>query len=166
MLVYTTENPCATFALGKGLAALLEPGDVICLSGDLGAGKTLFAQGIATGLGVSEGVTSPTYTILQVYDDGRLPIYHFDLYRMEQPDQLFDIGFEEYSRTDGVAIIEWADKFAAQMPDTSLWVELKMTSDEAGRMITMHPKGARYDKLCEELKLVADTCLRHGHSCI
>lgn len=151
MLTFTTANPCETFALGEELAAGLVSGDVICLSGDLGAGKTLFAQGIAAGLGVREGVTSPTYTILHVYDGGCLPIFHFDLYRLEHPDQLDDIGFDEYSSSDGVVIIEWADKFAARMPDENLWVELK-AADGAARMITMKPSGARYDKLCEELK--------------
>lgn len=163
MAVFVTESPEATFSLGKELGARLDRGDVICLSGDLGAGKTLFTQGVAAGLGVGEGVTSPTFTILQVYEDGRCPIYHFDLYRLEIPQQLEDIGFEEYSRPDGVAIIEWADKFAAEMPEEHLWIELKI-NDEAGRVVTMSPHGARYVKLCEEMNPVANTSHGHGHS--
>ncbi|MDR3589963.1 MAG: tRNA (adenosine(37)-N6)-threonylcarbamoyltransferase complex ATPase subunit type 1 TsaE [Negativicutes bacterium] len=165
MLVYKTANPRETFALGEQLGAGLALGDVICLNGDLGAGKTLLVQGIAAGLGICEGVTSPTYTILHVYDGGRLPIFHFDLYRLEHPDQLDDIGFEEYSRPDGVAIIEWADKFAARMPEENLWVELKVM-DGTSRSITLKPAGPRYEQLCEELKPGADSRFGHGHSCI
>lgn len=164
MLVFTTTEPEGTFAFGRVLAKQLAPGDVICLSGDLGAGKTLLVQGIAAGLGVSEGVTSPTFTILQVYDAARLMIYHFDLYRLENPDDLEDIGFEEYVRRDGVAVIEWADKFPARMPDERLWLELKIGDEAAERVITIQPFGTRYQQLCEELKHVAGTSFRYGHS--
>lgn len=152
MVVFIANNAGETYGLGQKLAGKLAAGDVICLSGDLGAGKTLFAQGIAAGLGVDEAVTSPTFTILQIYDGGRLPIYHFDLYRLEDAAQLLDVGFEEYVATDGVALIEWADKFTAAMPRERLWIELKANNATDKRVITLLPHGRRYLGLCEELK--------------
>ncbi|MDR3566057.1 MAG: tRNA (adenosine(37)-N6)-threonylcarbamoyltransferase complex ATPase subunit type 1 TsaE [Negativicutes bacterium] len=164
MLAVTTNTPDATHAFGRTLAARLSPGDVIFLTGDLGAGKTLLVQGIAAGLGFGERVTSPTFTIMHIYEGGRLTVYHFDLYRLDRPEQLDDIGFEEYKNPDGVAVIEWADKFTAEMPDAGLWITLKPGPDAAERVITLEPKGARYVALCEELKQVADSSFRHGHA--
>lgn len=154
MLVITTNDPEATAAVGRNLASKLAVGDVICLSGDLGAGKTLLVQGLAAGLGVTEEVTSPTFTILQVYDSGRMPVYHFDLYRLDHPDQLFDVGFEEYVAADGVAVIEWADKFAPCMPVERLWLAIGPGSAAGQRVITLTPGGSRYEKLCEELEML------------
>jgi tRNA threonylcarbamoyladenosine biosynthesis protein TsaE len=151
-MLFTTNNPGETFQFGEKLAKGLVAGDAICLSGDLGAGKTLFVQGIAAGLGVAEGVTSPTFTILQIYDTGRVPIHHFDLYRLDVADQLLDIGFEEYVSSDSVALIEWADKFTTQMPAECLWIELRKGSAAQERVIAISPCGARYRELCEELE--------------
>lgn len=161
---FRTSNPTETFELGQITAAKFAPGDAICLTGDLGAGKTLLTQGMCIGLGVAEEVTSPTFTLLQIYEDGRIPVYHFDLYRLESPQELFDIGFDEYPRPDGVTIIEWADKFGSQMPDECLWIEMRLGRSEGQRLITFKPAGKRYEMLCEELRAVADTCFRHGHA--
>ena len=160
MLIIHTEDATATFAFGRRLGASLTAGDVVCLSGGLGAGKTLLAQGVAAGLAVEEEVTSPTFTVLQVYETGRLPIFHFDLYRLDSPDELLDIGFAEYANGDGVALVEWADKFAAEMPPAHLWLEIKMDGS-TGREIKLQPAGERYRRLCEELKDSADS--GHGH---
>lgn len=156
MLTIKTHEPAATFAFGRTLGRLLAAGDVVCLTGDLGAGKTLLVQGIAAGLDVGDDVTSPTFAILQVYEIGRLPLYHFDLYRLDSPDELEGIGFADYTGGDGVAVIEWADKFPAAMPDEHLLIELQGGADgERDRLIQLTPAGGRYRLLCEEL---SDKC--------
>ncbi len=106
----TTYSADETQALGKKLAESLRPGDVIAYFGDLGAGKTAFTRGIAEGLGVSEQVTSPTYTIVNEYLSGRLPLFHFDMYRLGSSDELFDIGWEDYLARGGVCAVEWSEK--------------------------------------------------------
>lgn len=105
-----------TQALGLGLAQLLEPGDVVALSGDLGTGKTALTKAVAAGLGVTDMITSPTFTIVCEYTSGRLPLYHFDVYRISEPDELFEIGFEEYIYGEGVSLIEWADLIEDILP--------------------------------------------------
>ena len=105
----TTHSADETQALGKKLAESLRPGDVIAYFGDLGAGKTAFTRGIAEGLGVSEQVTSPTYTIVNEYLSGRLPLFHFDMYRLGSSDELFDIGWEDYLARGGVCAVEWSE---------------------------------------------------------
>ncbi len=152
MLTIITDTPAATLAFGRSLGRHLAAGDVVCLAGDLGAGKTLLVQGIAAGLGVTDDVTSPTFTILQVYESGRLPLNHFDLYRLNEPADLEDVGFAEYTGGDGVAVIEWADKFAAAMPDERLWIELTSGGGASERLIELTPAGERYRRLCEELR--------------
>jgi tRNA threonylcarbamoyladenosine biosynthesis protein TsaE len=111
--------PEQSFSFGRQLGQLLQEGSVLCLIGDLGAGKTLLVQGIAQGLGLNEEITSPTFTVMNVYE-GTIPVYHFDLYRLESPEQLVDIGFDEYTNAGGIAIIEWPDKFPGFMPDSYL----------------------------------------------
>ncbi|MBP2651130.1 MAG: tsaE [Firmicutes bacterium] len=162
MLELITNQPEDTLRFGETMAAKLQAGDVICLSGDLGAGKTLLTQGIAAGMGTECSVTSPTFTIMQVYDDGRVPIYHFDLYRLDIRDELDNIGFEEYIGRDGVAIIEWADKFPAAMPKEYLWLEITIGKDSTERIIRITPAGERFIELCEELRVIADSCVRHS----
>ncbi|MBP2655752.1 MAG: tsaE [Firmicutes bacterium] len=152
MLQFSTNEPEATQRFGKELAARLQAGDVICLSGDLGAGKTLLVQGMAAGMGITDDVTSPTFTILQVYDNGRIPFYHFDLYRLDTSRELENIGFEEYVGTDGVAVIEWADKFVEAMPENCLWIEINLGQGENERIIYVKPEGERFGRLCEELR--------------
>lgn len=155
MLTIKTCEPAATFAFGRTLGRLLTAGDVLCLTGDLGAGKTLLVQGIAAGLDIGDDVTSPTFAILQVYETGRLPLRHFDLYRLDSPDELDNIGFADYTGGDGVAVIEWSDKFPAAMPDEHLLIDLKGGAGESDRIIQLTPTGRRYRLLCEEL---SDKC--------
>ena len=126
-----SHNPQETFALGVQCAASLRRGDVLALAGDLGAGKTHFTKGLAAGLGVESDVTSPTFTLIHEYPGGRLPLFHIDLYRLEEEDEVLGIGLDEYLDGDGVTVIEWADKFAALMPTGVRWVRFKvMEGDE------------------------------------
>ena len=114
----TTHSADETQALGKKLAESLRPGDVIAYFGDLGAGKTAFTRGIAEGLGVSEQVTSPTYTIVNEYLSGRLPLFHFDMYRLGSSDELFDIGWEDYLARGGVCAVEWSENVEDALTDS------------------------------------------------
>lgn len=107
-----------TFLLGKTCGQKAKPGEVYCLYGDLGVGKTVFTKGFAEGLGITEPVSSPTFTILQVYEEGRLPLYHFDVYRISDPEEMYEIGFEEYVEGEGVCFIEWANLIEEILPDT------------------------------------------------
>lgn len=106
---YVTHRPEETEALGERLAQHLKPGDVIAFYGDLGAGKTAFTRGLARGLGISEPVTSPTYTIVNEYLSGRLPLFHFDMYRLGSAEELFDIGWEDYLERGGICAVEWSE---------------------------------------------------------
>ena len=130
--VVVTRSPEETTALAERLGAAAEAGTVLCLVGDLGAGKTLFTQGFARGLGVTEEVTSPTFALMNQYQ-GRLPVTHFDLYRLEREDELDEIGFYEYAEpSGGVVLIEWADKFPDALPDPHIRLEIERgeTGDE------------------------------------
>lgn len=122
---FTSNSAEETMALGESLAQLLIPDDVIVLNGDLGAGKTQFAKGLARGLGVKSEVTSPTFNILIEYDDGRLPFYHFDLYRLDDEDDLEDVDFFETLESGGVTLVEWGDKFPDALPDEYLEVSVR-----------------------------------------
>ena len=110
-----TSSPEETFSFAKDFAKSLCPGEIICMYGDLGAGKTLFAQGVAAGLGVEDHVNSPTFTIVNEYD-GTLPFYHFDVYRISDPDEMYETGFEEYINGEGVCLIEWAELIQEIIP--------------------------------------------------
>lgn len=151
MLIIHTLTPDETAAFGVRLGSLLQAGDCICLAGGLGAGKTALAQGIAAGLSVAEPVTSPTFTVLQVYT-GRVPVFHYDLYRLQRAEELLDIGFEEFSGKRGVTLIEWPDKFPEDMPDELLWISLASPDGGNSRNITLTPRGARYELLVKELE--------------
>lgn len=136
---------------GEILGKLLQPGDFVGLTGDLGAGKTSFTQGIAAGLGVEEPVTSPTYTLINEYE-GRCPVYHFDAYRINSLQEMEDLGYTEYFFGSGVTIVEWADMIESLLPGEHLWVEINKTDEhEEGRLIHLAAKGSRYDKIIEEL---------------
>ncbi|MBR5047887.1 MAG: tRNA (adenosine(37)-N6)-threonylcarbamoyltransferase complex ATPase subunit type 1 TsaE [Eubacterium sp.] len=106
-----------TYAYGYSYGLKAKAGQVYCLYGDLGTGKTVFTQGFAKGLGIEEPVNSPTFTILQVYEEGRLPFYHFDVYRISDPDEMFEVGFDEYVDGEGVTFIEWADLIREILPE-------------------------------------------------
>ena len=118
---YSSEE---TFKLGESLGRKAGPGQIYTLIGDLGTGKTVFTQGFANGMGVKEYVNSPTFTILKVYDDGRLPLYHFDVYRIEEPGEMEEIGYEDYFFGDGVTLIEWADIIGELIPEDAVRIEI------------------------------------------
>jgi tRNA threonylcarbamoyladenosine biosynthesis protein TsaE len=142
MRIYS-ESVRQTLDLGARVARQLRPGDIICLFGGLGSGKTVLAKGVADGLGVDKkDVQSPTFVIMRQYD-GRLPLYHFDLYRLHGPDQVRDLGYEEYLFGQGVAIIEWAERLGDLTPESYLKVSLK-TAGENRRVISMTAVGGRY----------------------
>ena len=114
---YITYSPAQTEAVGAALAKVLLPGSVIAYRGDLGAGKTAFTRGLARGLGVKESVTSPTYTIVNEYLSGSMPLFHFDMYRLGSEDELFDIGWEDYLERGGVCAVEWSENVWGAMED-------------------------------------------------
>ena len=125
----TSLNVEETQRIAAALAKVVVPGTVIALEGDLGAGKTHFTQGLARGLGVGEAVTSPTFNVMSVYDQGRLPLYHFDLYRLEDALELEDIAFYDYVEADGVSCIEWAAKLPEEIPAQALWISITTRED-------------------------------------
>lgn len=133
---YTTNSTQETEALGTALANLLQPGDIIAFSGDLGAGKTALTRGIAQGLHITAPVTSPTFTIVQEYEGGRLPLFHFDLYRLSGEDDLFDLGFEEYFHRSGVCVLEWSE-IAGDSLESPITLALRHGEEESQRKITL-----------------------------
>ena len=127
---YVTHGPEETEALGQRLAEHLRPGDVIAYYGDLGAGKTAFTRGLARGLGVRETVTSPTYTIVNEYLTGRMPLFHFDMYRLGSSDELFEIGWEDYLARGGVCAVEWSENVADALEE-AITGQIRRLSDLA-----------------------------------
>ena len=141
-----TKSPEQTELLGKKLAAFLRPGDVIAYYGDLGAGKTAFTRGLAAGLGIREAVTSPTYTIVNEYLSGRMPLFHFDMYRLSSSEELFDIGWEDYLARGGMCAVEWSENVADALTDA---ISITIEKDPAQldwRKITIEG-GARFEAL-------------------
>ncbi|MEG1398082.1 MAG: tRNA (adenosine(37)-N6)-threonylcarbamoyltransferase complex ATPase subunit type 1 TsaE [Raoultibacter sp.] len=141
-----TNSPDATKQLAATLAPLLRKSDVIMLSGDLGAGKTQFVQGVAAALHVSEPVTSPTFNLMLSYLDGDLPLYHFDLYRLETPEELEDIGYFETIEGDGASFVEWGDKFSEAAPYECLSITISV-DEEGARCVHIHAFGERPRRL-------------------
>lgn len=139
MKVLESFCPEDTYAIGKTLAEQAVPGSVYCLNGDLGTGKTVFTQGFAAGLGISGPVNSPTFTILQVYEDGRLPLYHFDVYRIEDPEEMYEVGCEEYFTAGGVCLVEWAELIREMIPEDAvqITIEKDLTKGFEYRRITV-----------------------------
>ena len=123
--VIETHSPEETFAVGKSLGEQAVPGQVICLDGDLGVGKTVFTQGFAEGLGINGPVNSPTFTIVQVYEEGRLPLYHFDVYRIGDVEEMDEIGYEDYFYGEGVALIEWSTLIEEIIPESAIQVTIE-----------------------------------------
>ena len=133
MKEYETYSPAETYRIGRELGKEAKPGQVYTLTGDLGVGKTVFTQGFADGLGVREQVNSPTFTILQIYESGRLPLYHFDVYRIGDPEEMYEVGWEDYVWSDGVCLIEWADligELTEEIPPEKL-TEVRIEKDPA-----------------------------------
>ncbi|MEH7301257.1 tRNA (adenosine(37)-N6)-threonylcarbamoyltransferase complex ATPase subunit type 1 TsaE [Neobacillus drentensis] len=144
---WKTTNSEETSTLAERLAQLLQPGDVIALEGDLGAGKTTFTKGLAKGLEVKKTVNSPTFTIIKEYK-GRLPLYHMDVYRVA--DAFEDLGFDEYFEGDGVTVVEWAHLIEEQLPHELLTIFLYREEGDQRKMVFV-PKGNRYEQLCKEI---------------
>ena len=118
-------SPEETYALGKRLGEAAKQGDIFCLNGDLGVGKTVFTQGFADGLGITEPVNSPTFTIVQQYDDGRLPLYHFDVYRIGDISEMDEVGYEDCFFGEGVCLIEWSNLIEEILPDHVIQVKIE-----------------------------------------
>ena len=147
----TTQGEEATITFGKTLAALLEKGDVLCLFGNLGAGKTTLIKGVAQGLKVNpKSVNSPTFVLMNIYD-GKLPLYHFDLYRLDRLDEIAGLGFEEFLYGDGVAVIEWAEKLGEFTPKEYLGIHLEHKTENE-RVIKLLAQGKRYEKIIAQMK--------------
>ncbi len=133
-MLTVTNSAAETRALGEKLASRLKAGDVVVLEGELGAGKSELARGIARGLGVTETVTSPSFTILNVYESGRCPLYHFDWYRLESEEELYELGMDEYLGGDGIAVVEWAERCPDAVPENVLRIRLEVTGGESRRI--------------------------------
>ncbi len=153
MFEVVSKSPDDTAAIGEKIGKIISTGTVICLYGDLGAGKTFFVKNLAKGLGINEEVTSPTFNIMNVYD-GKLPLYHFDLYRLEQEQELDDIGFFDYvEEPDGIVVIEWADKFGECLPDDYISLTIEhMEESPQERKLIFDVRGSVYTKLFQEVE--------------
>ena len=134
---YITRSPEETEAVGEGLARMLRPGAVVAFTGDLGAGKTAFVRGMARGLGCSARVTSPTFTIVNEYEGGRVPLFHFDMYRLSSSEELFDIGWEDYLARGGVCAVEWSEIVADALEPDAIRVDMRRGQSEQERVITV-----------------------------
>ena len=124
-VIIETENPEETFALGQKSGRAATPGQVYTLIGDLGVGKTVFTQGVASGLGITEPVNSPTFTIVQVYEEGRLPFYHFDVYRIGDIEEMEEIGYDDYFFGEGICLIEWAELIEEILPENRISITIE-----------------------------------------
>ena len=133
---YRSGSEAQTEAIGAQLAQSLKPGTVIAFTGDLGAGKTAFTRGLVQGLGIDQRVTSPTFTIVNEYEGGRLPLFHFDMYRLESSDELFDIGWEDYLARGGICAVEWSERVADVLED-ALRVDIRRGEGDNERIITV-----------------------------
>ena len=134
---YITHSPDETRALGRTLAQALQGGAVVAFTGDLGAGKTAFVSGMAEGLGIEERLTSPTFTIVNEYEGGRLPLFHFDMYRLGSADELFHIGWEDYLARNGVCAVEWSENVDEALDGDTIRVDISRGEDDNTRIITI-----------------------------
>lgn len=146
----TTKSEKETMDFGRFLGQKAEEGLFLALTGDLGAGKTHFVQGLAEGLGVKGVVGSPTFTIMNLYEDGRLPLKHFDFYRLHSEDDLWNIGWEEYGE-GGVVVVEWADMFPSLIPEESIHINIALSGEEE-RLITVSWGEGAPEKIIKEIK--------------
>ena len=124
-MIFESNSAKDTFAFGQKLGREAVPGEIICLDGDLGVGKTVFTQGFAAGLGIDDYVNSPTFNIVKEYEGGRLPLYHFDVYRIGDPSEMEEIGYEDYFYGQGVSIIEWPGQLEELLPKEARWVRIR-----------------------------------------
>ena len=134
---YVTNSPEETEELGRRLGETAEPGMVIAFTGDLGAGKTAFTRGLARGLGIRDRVTSPTFTIVNEYEGGRLPLFHFDMYRLGSADELFDIGWEDYLARGGVCAVEWSENVEDALEEDTIRVDIRRGDTDQQRRISI-----------------------------
>lgn len=130
VIIYETNSYEETQSLGEKMGSEAAPGMVFALSGDLGVGKTVFTQGFAQGLGIEESVNSPTFTIVQIYDEGRLPFYHFDVYRIGDISEMDEIGYEDCFYGDGVSMVEWAELIEELMPTETTWIKIEKNPEK------------------------------------
>ena len=147
--IIETNSPQETFEAGKKLGLMAEPGDIYTLNGDLGVGKTVFTQGVAAGLGIKEPVNSPTFTIVQVYEGGRMPFYHFDVYRIGDIEEMDEIGYEDYFFGEGLCMIEWADLIKELIPADakSITIEKNLEKGFDYRQIIMKGIDSRKEEI-------------------
>lgn len=143
-LVLETRSAEETRRLGVTLTPALLPGDVLSLSGELGAGKTTFAQGVGVGLGISEWVTSPTFIIVKEYLGGKFPLFHVDLYRLDRVQEVIDLGLDELFEPIGIVVVEWGDVVEPLLPPDHLVVDLRHSSDESVRKVMLSPRGSEW----------------------
>ena len=138
-MIIETRSPEETFELGKKIGEAAKPGQVYTLNGDLGVGKTVFTEGVAAGLGITEPVSSPTFTIVQVYEEGRLPFYHFDVYRIGDIEEMEEIGYDDYFFGEGICLIEWAELIRDILPEKriEITIEKDLTQGFDYRRITV-----------------------------
>ncbi|MCF0229790.1 MAG: tRNA (adenosine(37)-N6)-threonylcarbamoyltransferase complex ATPase subunit type 1 TsaE [Parasporobacterium sp.] len=141
-MTYESGSAEETFSFGYKMGQCALPGDIYCLDGDLGTGKTVFTAGFAQGLAIRTHICSPTFTILQVYEEGRLPLYHFDVYRIADPDEMEEIGFDEYAFGEGVCLIEWGSMIEDILPENTIHIKLEKNPERGFdyRLITVEDR--------------------------
>ena len=145
---YTSKNEIDTMTLAQNFESEKFPNMVICLDGELGSGKTVFVKGFAKALGIEDNITSPTFNLIKEYDSGELPLYHMDVYRLEEDDN--SIGFSEYYNKGGITIIEWSDIIKDKLPEERVEITFKFV-DENTRVLNIVPYGTVYEELCESV---------------
>ncbi|NLA33480.1 MAG: tRNA (adenosine(37)-N6)-threonylcarbamoyltransferase complex ATPase subunit type 1 TsaE [Tenericutes bacterium] len=142
----TTRNEVETIELAQNIESEKFPNMIICLEGDLGSGKTVFAKGFAGAMGIDDHITSPTFNIIKEYENGELPLYHMDVYRLEG--DISELALDDYYHADGVVIIEWADMIKESLPKEHLYIKIKII-DEDTRLFIFKPVGKKYEDICE-----------------
>ena len=144
-MVIETHDPEETFEVGRTIGMNAKPGQIYTLTGDLGVGKTVFTQGVAAGLGITEPVNSPTFTIIQEYEDGRLPFYHFDVYRIGDLEEMEEIGYDDYFFGQGICLIEWAELIEEILPEKRIEVTIEKDLEKGfeSRKITIDERGEK-----------------------
>ena len=142
-MIIETHDPEETFEVGRKIGINAKPGQIYTLTGDLGVGKTVFTQGVAAGLGITEPVNSPTFTIIQEYEDGRLPFYHFDVYRIGDLEEMEEIGYDDYFFGQGICLIEWAELIEEILPEKRIEVTIEKDLEKGFeyRKITIEERG-------------------------
>ena len=165
-MIIETYSADETFALGERIGRILKPGQIFTLNGDLGTGKTVLTQGVAAGLGITGPVNSPTFTIVQEYRSGRLPFFHFDVYRIDDPDEMYEIGYEDYFFSEGVCLIEWADQIRELIPEDHIDVTIEKDLDKGFdyRRITIRVPDDR-DDILRRLVQKTEGDERHEDTC-